>query len=32
MKRFLFLMALVCILCAFVNPVKAVSNTELQIW
>ena len=32
MKHFLFLMALVCVLCASVNPVKAVSNTELQIW
>ena len=30
MKHFLVLMALVCVLCASVNPVKAVSNTELQ--
>ena len=30
MKHFVFLVALVCILCASLNPVKAVSNTELQ--
>ena len=30
MKHFVFLVALVCVLCASLNPVKAVSNTELQ--
>ena len=30
MKRFLFLMVLVCVLCASFNTVKAVSNSELQ--
>lgn len=30
MKRFLFLMALVCVLCISFSSVKAVSNTELQ--
>ena len=30
MKHFVVLMALVCVLCASVTPVKAVSNTELQ--
>lgn len=30
MKRFLFLMALICVLCTSFSPVKAVSNTELQ--
>lgn len=30
MKRFLFLMVLVCVLCTSFSSVKAVSNTELQ--
>ena len=30
MKHFIFLVALVCVLCASLNSVKAVSNTELQ--
>lgn len=30
MKHFVFLVALVCVLCASLNSVKAVSNTELQ--
>ncbi|PQL24260.1 hypothetical protein [Veillonella sp. T34266-5] len=30
MKRFLFLMVLVCVVCTSFNTVKAVSNTELQ--
>ena len=30
MKHFVFLVALVCVLCASLNPVKAVSNTELK--
>ena len=30
MKHFVVLMALVCVLCASVTPVKALSNTELQ--
>ena len=30
MKRFLILMAILCVLCVSVNSVKAVSNAELQ--
>jgi len=30
MKRFLFFMALLCVLCSSFNSVKAVSNAELQ--
>ena len=30
MKHFVVLVALVCVLCASLNSVKAVSNTELQ--
>ena len=29
MKRFLFFMALLCVLCSSFNSVKAVSNAEL---